>query len=164
MPWKQNIFDNKHFGNASAISLNIGTTFFICSVMIEPTDIRLGNLLMESGQLCQVESISAHAITVRYPCDERTETLVPEQLIAVDLTEDLLGRCGFLRSGTKDTYRLALDPGIEITVNPHIAGGISVQLCVHDHWCGKPVNNVHHLQNIYRELTDEELMIEPSAI
>jgi hypothetical protein len=45
-------------------------------------------------------------------------------------------------------------------VNPHIAGGYSIQLCVKGYWCGRPVQSLHELENIYLDLTGNELAID----
>lgn len=47
-----------------------------------------------------------------------------------------------------------------LTVNPHIEVGYSIQLCVKGKWCGRPVQTLHELENLYLDLTGKELSVD----
>jgi hypothetical protein len=86
-----------------------------------------------------------------------TGPLVEEDIDGIALTPELLAQSGFVYSGDSDAYSFVLDNDAVLTVNPHIQGGYSIQLCVKGNWCGRPVQTLHDLENIYIHLTGKEL-------
>lgn len=128
--------------------------------MIKATDLRLHNTVRHAGQPCRVVQLAEEAVIVQYADGALSGSLDPADLDGLDLTPEVLQRSGFVYTGETNDYQFAIDQDAVITVNPHIFGGHSVQLCVKGNWCGKPVQLLHELENIYLDLTGKELAID----
>jgi hypothetical protein len=127
------------------------------SSMILPTTLRINNIVSHRDQVGRVVQLTEETVTLQFANGIISDALLPEELEGVMLTPSLLERSGFEYTGETNAYQFALDKDVLITVNPHILGGHSVQLCVKGKWCGKPVQHLHGLQNMHLDLTGEEL-------
>jgi hypothetical protein len=127
------------------------------SSMILLTTLRINNIVSQSGQVGRVVQLTEETVTLEFANGIISDALLPEDLEGVMLTPSLLEQSGFKFTGETNAYQFALDEDVLITVNPHIFGGHSVQLCVKGKWCGKPVQHLHDLQNMHLDLTGEEL-------
>jgi hypothetical protein len=127
------------------------------SFMISITSLRINNIVSHRGQAGRVVQLTEETVTLEFAHGTVSEALSPENLEGVMLTPSLLEQSGFKFTGETNAYQFALDEDVLITVNPHIFGGHSVQLCVKGKWCGKPVQHLHDLQNMHLDLTGEEL-------
>lgn len=128
--------------------------------MVRATELRLNNTVSHNGQHCRVVQLAHEAIVVQYETGDLSAVLSDEAIHGISLTPELLKRSGFTYTGLSNDYQFVLNEDAVITVNPHILGGHSVQLCVKGNWCGKPVQTLHQLQNIYLDLTGKELLID----
>jgi hypothetical protein len=127
------------------------------SSMILPTTLRINNIVSHHGQEGRVVQLTQETVTLEFANGIISDALLPGDVEGVMLTPSLLERSGFEYTGETNAWQFVLDKDVLITVNPHILGGHSVQLCVKGKWCGKPVQHLHGLQNMHLDLTGEEL-------
>lgn len=125
--------------------------------MIALTTLRINNIVSHRDQPGRVVQLTEETVILEYATGIFSDALLPEDLEGVMLTPSLLKRSGFEYTGETNAWQFVLDRDVLITVNPHILGGQSVQLCVKGKWCGKPVQHIHGLQNMHLDLTGEEL-------
>jgi len=128
--------------------------------MINLSILRIHNTVSYSGEMCRVLQLSEDHISLQLQNGDFTGPLVEEDIEGITLTPTLLSQLGFVYSGGTNEYQFILNDDAVLTVNPHIAGGYSIQLCVKGQWCGRPVQTLHELQNLYLDLTGKEMNID----
>jgi hypothetical protein len=126
--------------------------------MIRLIQLRINNMVSHGGKAGRVIRLTPETVNIEYENGYISPGLSEEDITGISLTPELLRRCGFIDSGGSNTYQFVLNEDAVITINPHILGGHSVQLCVKGNWCGKPIQHLHELQNIYIDLTGEEMV------
>lgn len=128
--------------------------------MIPATSLRLHNTVEHDGRKGRVHQLAEDSIILLYENGDVSEPLSEESVDGIRLTAEVLETNGFVYTATSNAYQFVLDEDVVLTVNPHIFGGNSIQLCVKGHWCGRPVQTLHELQNIYLDLTGKELALD----
>lgn len=130
------------------------------TIMIKLTELRLHNTIGHGGEHCRVVQLSEDHVSLQRANGDYTGPVIEEDIEGISLTPALLARSGFIYSCDSDAYSFVLDHDSVLSVNPHIQGGYSVQLCVKGNWCGRPVQYLHELENIYLDLTGKELSVD----
>lgn len=128
--------------------------------MINLTLLRLLNTVSYRGAHYRVVQLSEDHVSLVNETGDYTGPLVEEDIEGIALTPELLVQSGIVYSGGTNEYQFILNNDAVLTVNPHIAGGHSVQLCVKGHWCGRPVQTLHELENLYLDLTGKEMAMD----
>ncbi len=128
--------------------------------MIKLTQLRLHNTVEHQGTTWSHRAISEESVTLQYENGNISAALNDEEIAGIDLTSWRLEQSGFVYTRETDAYQFVVNEDAVLTVNPHIAGGYSISICVKGHWCGRPVKTLHELQNIYLDLTGNELAID----
>lgn len=124
--------------------------------MIKVEDLRVGSVLQIEGQIITVGKIDEDFISWRYNIKDRSFwnpyiSLKDERLKPIELTEEILLKCGFVRDGNTDYYTCRK---VGFTIN--LSGVIGYRTCI---WTNEHIKHLHQLQNLYYALTNEELKI-----
>lgn len=128
--------------------------------MVKLTDLRLHNTVAHDGQHGRVVQLTEEFVTLQYENGDISSALTEEEIVPIPLTPFRLEQLGFVYTGETNAYQFVVNEDAVLTVNPHIAGGHSVQLCVKGHWCGRPMQAQHELENMYLDLTGKELALD----
>lgn len=133
--------------------------------MIETKELRIGNYVLYKNNEIEVQAIDDGGINEDWdgPVDEGGNLyrikrgLSYEDLDPIPITSEWLKRCGFVNG---DKYRRSeYDGPNNITIGEVSAGSNAFELLGSEWPIGKPFKYLHHLQNLYFALTNEELAI-----
>lgn len=115
--------------------------------MIQTNELRIGNWVDWNGEKGIINQILEYEVV--FKCGE--DTLISD-LKPIELTEEILLKCGFVRDGNTGYYTCEK---VGFTIN--LSGTIGYRACI---WSNKHINHLHQLQNLYFALTGKELEIE----
>ena len=123
-----------------------------------PQDLRLGNYVSVSGLYHEVKGIYEDVIYIEIP-EFGLEDLNVGEFEPIQLTEDVLLKCGFEWSKEDEALMLELDRGVQFAIE---AGGILIYKgCYVPSWTdvSTDVDYLHQFQNLVKSLTGQELTI-----
>lgn len=131
--------------------------------MINPSEIRTGNYVLHNSELLQIESCANGKVNVYagyYGEVPHIHGIDCGSIDPIPLTAEWLEKFGFSYSKTFKCY----SKDYELLF---ISEGQQLWLCEQDNGLlskiGKPFNYVHQLQNLYLDLTGEELTIKDNT-
>lgn len=123
--------------------------------MTNSNELRIGNLLEFSGDYFKVKSISQKIVGV-----DRNKGIVefkPSELNTIPLTEEILLSCGF-ENETGSIFEIKIDNGWYLNWEQnYIFLNYKENECEISH---RKIEHLHQLQNLYFELTGQELNTE----
>lgn len=116
--------------------------------MIEPSELRLGNLINNNNKV--IEITLGHNVTVTANNFSGMLSLRKQDIIPIQLTEDWLLKFGFEKNSTYENYRL----------NDIVIEDTDYGICMYNptHLVKNNIKYVHQLQNLYFAVTGSELI------
>ena len=131
--------------------------------MIQANELRIGNYVLINGKFCKTEAITGCMVSVSGYEINRFKPFEFKHLEPIQLTEEILLKCGFEKK--QEWYRhnemkkYTIESGvIDLTKGRyHIRQYISKDKSLHL----SDLKYLHQLQNLYFALTGKELIIKP---
>lgn len=131
--------------------------------MIDPTHLRIGNLVQHKAEIITIDSIGDHAINIlaAYPDGGIDWEWLCEEVEGIPLTPEWLERMGFVSYGNGIWGKNHDVQHYQIEKHPSNPDGYILFLDIHGVAAPPSVKiqTVHQLQNLYFALTSQELTI-----
>ena len=126
--------------------------------MIKVNELRIGNYILNDGCVCTIDQLNGKGFTYCGLITKQGNQITAhyDLIKPIPLTEELLLKCGWVRSFIEGLFRIE---SVEIEI---IKGKFYPSISVGEYHIGKELKSLHQLQNLYFALTGEELEIKIS--